>query len=231
MGEALSAPGTTFTGIPLDEDYCKWRVDNYPSTQMELAYHDNTPAIYAGIVAAIFIFTALLVLIYDWMVEKRQRHLEYEAKKSNAIVSSLFPDVVRNRLFGNDTKKNVKQFMTDTSIAFDKSRELNTKPIADLFPDCTVMFGDIAGFTAWSSAREPSQVFILLETIYGAFDKMAKQQKVFKVETIGDYYLAVTGLPDPQKDHAIRSKYDGFNVSSFFISSSNTISTISISSG
>lgn len=30
-----------------------------------------------------------------------------------------------------------------------------------------------------------SQVFILLETIYGAFDKLAKTRRVFKVETIG----------------------------------------------
>jgi hypothetical protein len=47
-----------------------------------------------------------------------------------------------------------------------------SKPIADLFPDCTVYFSDIANFTAWSSVREPSQVFILLESIYGAFDKV-----------------------------------------------------------
>ena len=69
------------------------------------------------------------------------------------------------------------------------------------------MFGDVAGFTAWASAREPSQVFMLLETIYGAFDKVAKKNGVFKVETIGDCYLAVTGLPEPQADHAVRSKW------------------------
>jgi len=44
---------------------------------------------------------------------------------------------------------------------------------------------DIVGFTAWSSMREPSQVFTLLETIYGAFDDIAKQRRVFKVETVG----------------------------------------------
>jgi class 3 adenylate cyclase len=78
-----------------------------------------------------------------------------------------------------------------------------TKPIAELFPNTTVMFADIAGFTAWSSVREPSQVFVLLETVYRAFDNIAKRRKVFKVETVGDCYVAVTGLPEPRKDHAV----------------------------
>ena len=62
---------------------------------------------------------------------------------------------------------------------------------------------DIAGFTSWSSTRDPSRVFILLETIYRAFDKMALRYGVFKVETIGDSYVACTGLPKPQNKHAI----------------------------
>jgi class 3 adenylate cyclase len=84
-----------------------------------------------------------------------------------------------------------------------QSVDLKDEPIADLFPDATVMFADISGFTAWSSVREPAQVFQLLETIYRAFDKLARKKKVFKVETIGDCYVAVTGLPDPQPDHAL----------------------------
>jgi class 3 adenylate cyclase len=75
-------------------------------------------------------------------------------------------------------------------------------PIADLFVATTIMFADIAGFTAWSSARAPVQVFTLLETLYDAFDKCAKDRGVFKVETIGDCYVAVTGLPEPRVDHA-----------------------------
>ena len=76
-------------------------------------------------------------------------------------------------------------------------------PIADLFSNCTVLFADISGFTSWSSERSPGQVFVLLETIYGAFDRIADRRGVFKVETIGDCYMAVTGLPNPQKDHAV----------------------------
>jgi class 3 adenylate cyclase len=44
------------------------------------------------------------------------------------------------------------------------------------------MFADIANFTAWSSVRDPSQVFTLLETLYGAFDQTAARRGVFKVE-------------------------------------------------
>lgn len=61
------------------------------------------------------------------------------------------------------------------------------QPIADFFPNCTVFFADIAGFTAWSSTREPAQVFILLQTVYQNFDVIAKRRRVFKVETIGTW--------------------------------------------
>ena len=58
--------------------------------------------------------------------------------------------------------------ITDLVHGLDYMETMNsTTPLADLFLETTVLFADIAGFTAWSSAREPSQVFILLETIYG----------------------------------------------------------------
>ena len=83
------------------------------------------------------------------------------------------------------------------------AKTYESKPIADLFPHTTIMFADIVGFTAWSSSKEPSHVFTLLETIYHAFDEIARRRRVFKVETIGDCYVAVCGLPEPRKDHAI----------------------------
>ena len=64
------------------------------------------------------------------------------------------------------------------------------------------VFADIANFTAWSSVREPGQVFSLLENIYGAFDSVAKRRGAYKVETIGDSYVAVAGVPVPRPDHA-----------------------------
>jgi len=79
----------------------------------------------------------------------------------------------------------------------------DTKPIADLFTNATVINADISGFTAWSSTCEPTQVFILLETIYRAFDEIAAKRRIYKVETEGDCYVAVSGVPDSRKDHAV----------------------------
>lgn len=39
--------------------------------------------------------------------------------------------------------------------------------------------------------------------MYREFDIEARKLGVFKVETVGDCYVAVTGLPDPRDDHAI----------------------------
>jgi len=93
----------------------------------------------------------------------------------------------------------LKSYLSGSAAVSDDQSE---QPIADFFPNCTVFFADIAGFTAWSSSREPAQVFLLLQTIYSEFDKIAKRRRVFKVETIGDSYVAVTGLPEPQTHHA-----------------------------
>jgi class 3 adenylate cyclase len=124
---------------------------------------------------------------------------------------------VRDRLFPSDesdskplasfepTKARLKTFLhgdggTQLEGIPERDHKVSSRPIADLFPETTVMFADIVGFTAWSSTREPSQVFILLETLYGAFDAVAARRGVFKVETIGDSYVAVAGLPEARPD-------------------------------
>ena len=67
-----------------------------------------------------------------------------------------------------------------------------SKAIADFFPYTTIMFCDLVGFSAWSSTRQPSAVFSLLEVLYHSFDIIAKRRRVFKVETVGDWYVSPT---------------------------------------
>ena len=234
---------TPFTSLhPEKEDkYCEYTVYIYPTSELEDEFRSAAPGLYMGVVFLIFIVAACLFLTYDSLVQKRQREVVDSAARSNAIVSSLFPAEIRDRLFkgdeeggnksGTDSKGDHKK-VGDTHVVkalpgdapqkhrlknylneegtpkeghsgYSDGEILESKPIADLFPNTTVMFADISGFTAWSSVREPSQVFTLLETVYKAFDTNAKRRRVFKVETVGDCYVAVTGLPEPNKDHAV----------------------------
>ena len=74
--------------------------------------------------------------------------------------------------------------------------------IADYFPDVTVLFADIAGFTPISSTVEPRRLVELLNRVFTGFDDAATRLGVEKVKTIGDAYMAVTGLNEPSKDPA-----------------------------
>ncbi|CAB9513948.1 Receptor-type guanylate cyclase gcy [Seminavis robusta] len=78
-----------------------------------------------------------------------------------------------------------------------------TPLIADLYEEASILFCDLVGFTAWSSSRKPKEVFQLLEAIFGAFDKEAEKKRIYKIETIGDCYVAATGVPKPQVEHAV----------------------------
>ncbi|KAL7571854.1 hypothetical protein ACA910_002930 [Epithemia clementina (nom. ined.)] len=194
----------TISVIPLDEN-------------------DYDPDITFAILAGVMIFAASVLLTWIWIINHRNRSRQVhkiinEAAAESALVSSLYPAAVRERLIHMTSTANPsgkkhdesgvgnydgKRSVTDFSES-DKVGGFNDgSPIAELYPATTVLFADLTGFTRWSSTRSPTQVFQLLETIYGAFDSLAERRKVFKVETIGDCYVAVTGLPKPQEEHAV----------------------------
>ncbi|KAG7341943.1 adenylate/guanylate cyclase with integral membrane sensor [Nitzschia inconspicua] len=213
----------TQLGLPFANSTCQYSISIYP-TQVFMDDYKSLAPVIVSIIAFVFAFTILLFMVYDRLVEKRQAIVLQKALQSTAVVSSLFPRNVRDRLLksvGAGSTEKVESEMAgasireklrssksgqETSMALygNSAEAYNTgDTIADLFPNCTVLFADIAGFTAWSSSRSPEQVFTLLQNIYQAFDKIAARRKVFKVETIGDSYVAVTGLPEPQEDHAV----------------------------
>lgn len=76
--------------------------------------------------------------------------------------------------------------------------------IADNFPEVTVLFADIVGFTALSARVGPEHLVTLLNRLFSRFDEAAKEAGVEKIKTIGDAYMAVAGLPVSYPDHARR---------------------------
>ncbi len=74
--------------------------------------------------------------------------------------------------------------------------------IADHFSSTSILFSDIVGFTKMSSQLSPSQVISLLNEIFMEFDALAEKHGVEKIKTIGDAYMAATGVPLAREDHA-----------------------------
>lgn len=84
------------------------------------------------------------------------------------------------------------------------AEQLKVRPgtIADAYPEVTVLFADLVGFTPMSAELEPGQTVELLNTIFSEFDQLAERHRLEKIKTIGDAYMVVGGLPDPRPDHA-----------------------------
>ena len=75
-------------------------------------------------------------------------------------------------------------------------------PGAEEYANVTVFFSDIANFTVLSSQTSTKEMLETLNKLWIEYDAIAKRWGVYKVETIGDAYLGVTGCPQPHADHA-----------------------------
>ena len=72
--------------------------------------------------------------------------------------------------------------------------------IADRFEGVSVLFADLVGFTQHSARVTPAAMVEYLNRLFSEFDALARELGVEKIKTIGDAYMAVAGLPDPNPD-------------------------------
>lgn len=79
--------------------------------------------------------------------------------------------------------------------------KLGRRVIAESFPDATVMFADIVGFTQLAARKDPAEVVEMLNALFTAFDELTDRFGVEKIKTIGDAYMVAGGLPIPRAGH------------------------------
>ncbi len=106
------------------------------------------------------------------------RRLDAEKALNEALLEDIFPAPVARRL------------------------RMEPGPVAERFEDVSVMFIDMVDFTTSSADLEPETLVDELNTFFHELDDLARAHGVEKIKTMGDAYLAVTGLPLPRADHA-----------------------------
>lgn len=176
-------PATTgFEQAELNGEFCSYTLRMYPSHEMRDDYITRNPYLFSFLVAISFFFPSLVFLVYNLVVEKRQTVVMDQAVASGTIVSSLFPENVAQRLMMENKERSSALLNRFEGINGEYGDVVQaSEPIAERFVASTIMFGDLAGFTHWSASRTPDQVFVLLESVYRAFDELAMRRRVFKV--------------------------------------------------
>ncbi len=143
--------------------------------------HADTSLVYQQRLA-INLGLGILVFAFSYYIyttfHTAEKFLKQEQEKSERLLLNILPSSIIKKL-----------------------RE-SPDTIADRFENCTVLFSDIVGFTEMSKKMPAVAVVSLLNDIFSSFDDLAEKHGLEKIKTIGDAYMVVGGLPEPDPMHA-----------------------------
>ena len=140
-----------------EEGHCVYSFSVYPSDELRDVWQQLTPFLFAVTAAGAFLLIAITFIVYDRYVIRRNEKMIGQAAKTNKIVASLFPSNVRARLLAEDdggkveaAQTRLKNFLANdgpsvADMELEDGDHYKSSPMADLFPEASVLYADIAG--------------------------------------------------------------------------------------
>lgn len=114
----------------------------------------------------------------EMSVRKSLQELEVEQARSERLLLNTLPSAIAKRL------------------------KVGESVIAEHYEQVTVLFADLVNFTQVAERMPPKRLVEVLNEIFSEFDQLSDRHALEKIKTIGDAYMVVGGLPEPNPHHA-----------------------------
>ena len=120
----------------------------------------------------------LLIHIFIGDINRMEKVLHDTNNRLVEMVSRMFPKSIAERLLSTG------------------------ETFAERYPQSSILFADIVGFTSLSERISPVALVDMLGQIFARFDRVVEQRGLTKIKTIGDAYMVASGVPEARPDHA-----------------------------
>jgi adenylate cyclase len=132
----------------------------------------------ACVIGTAFILFAI-VFYAVWQADRAEAVAEREFQRSEALLRNILPATVADRL-----------------------KSESGRAIADRYDEASLLFADMAGFTARAGETTPVDLVHFLNRVFTDFDRLVENHGLEKIKTTGDCYVVLSGAPVPRADHA-----------------------------
>ncbi len=129
-------------------------------------------------------------------LEEANRTLEEKVRERTAELAAA------NGELGREQAKSEKLLLNVLPARVAAQLKETGRAEPEQFDDVTIFFSDFVDFTSKAATLDPKVLLAELNEMFGMFDTIVERHRCERIKTIGDAYLCVCGMPDPNPDHA-----------------------------
>ncbi|XP_065842559.1 adenylate cyclase type 2-like isoform X2 [Oscarella lobularis] len=116
--------------------------------------------------------------------------LEGKKREKEMLLKSVLPDYV------------AREMTQDIASLSSNKLERFHKMYVQRYENVSIVFADIVGFTNLSSNSTAKELVKMLNELFARFDELAEENECLRIKLLGDCYYCVSGLPEPNPNHA-----------------------------